>query len=289
MELNGYIVNYKTGQMLPGAKITVTNSSGSSQIRTTTSNVNGYFKIDGGFDNFILITLNGYKPLLVGWETAMDIGTFGLDVETDSAPGVPGMNNSVYLLLLVLVLAIVLSGGKRSKKKVGAANVVTAAAGEAWKDKTTRIVILGIVVVIAIKAFGMLDSLLIAFGLKKNPDTAHLDQQAENPDSFWNPNFYKSGPAGTLLLTVASADKKVQQIYDAIGLFDDDEEAVIAVFKSLRTQSQASFLAERFAVLYNADLLTWLRGSGFWPKDRLSDADVKQITDYVSKLPKYIP
>lgn len=291
MELTGYIVDYSTGASLPGATVLVTDATAKPQYAQTIANNNGYFKINGGYNNFLLITHVGYSPLLVSWDDAIDMGTFGMDRSAQELPPVtvtPGKTN-IWPLIIIIALALLLATKKKRKKKVGVALPIAAAAGEAWKDKTTRIVILGIVVIVSLKVIGLFDRLLIMLGLKKNPDTEKLDKEAEDPDSFWNPNFYKAGPAGTLLLKVATADDLAKQIYDAIGLFDDDEEAVIAVFKSLRTQSQASFLAERFSLIYHADLLTWLRGSGYWPKDRLSDADVKQITDYVTKLPKYIP
>lgn len=294
MELTGYVVDYQTGQSLPGATVIVTDVTAQPKYKQVIANSNGYFKTDGGFDNFLLITHVSYAPLLVPWDEALNMGTFGLDRAGQELPPVivtPGKGSS-WPIILILALVLILAMDRRNrKKKVGQAAALTAAsaASAAWKDQTTRIVILGIVVIVSMKIFGLFDRLLIMFGLKKNPDTEKLDQESENPESFWNPNFYKDGPSGTLLLTSAAAEKLSKQIYDAIGLFDDDEEAVIAVFKSLRTQSQASFLSEKFAQLYKADLLSWLRGSGIWPKDRLSDADVKQITDYVNKLPKYIP
>jgi hypothetical protein len=135
------------------------------------------------------------------------------------------------------------------------------------------------------EAMGGIKGLLEKLGLKDDQNTKDLDQAAGSL-SFWSPTFYKSGPAGTALLTSAAAEEKAHIIWDAFGGFDDNEDQAIGVFKTLRTQSQASFLAEKFYQLYQQDLLTFLRG-GSWPKDRLSDADVNVINSYVNSLPKY--
>lgn len=288
MEITGYIVDYKTGEKLPGATIQVTDISGSVIFNQVIANGNGYFKAKANPENALLISYVNYSPLLVLVEDAIELGTFELERAPENLPPVivtPGKGGSMLPLLLVLVLIFFLASRSKKRRKIGSAGAV--AAGALIQDKTVRIVVLGIVVVVALKLFGLFDSILGFFGLRKNPDTEQLDNESSDPGSWWNPNFYKSGPQGTLLLKADAANTMATKIYDAIGLFDDDEEAVKAVFRSLKTQSQGSYLAEKFAEKYDADLLDWLRGAGYWPKDRLSDADVKSITDLVNKLPKY--
>lgn len=130
--------------------------------------------------------------------------------------------------------------------------------------------------------FGVLDPLLTALGIKKSQDTKDNDAEAEDPGSPWSPAYYKA--VGGTLLYRSVAEKMAEEIYDAFGFFDDNEEQAIGVLKTIRFQSQLSFLADVFYQKYNQDLLTFLRG-GNWPKDRLSDADVAMINSYIKKLP----
>lgn len=167
------------------------------------------------------------------------------------------------------------------KRKIGS----MAAAGQAMKDPVIKYAAIGLGAIVVLKAFGAIDSMLEALGLKDGQDSKDLDNE-NSPTSFWSPTFYKSAPTGAWLLTSAAATQYANQIYDAVGGFNDDEEAVITVFKKLRAQSQVSQLADVFSQLYKADLLTFLRG-GNWPQDRLSDADVNLINNYIKSLPKY--
>jgi len=149
-------------------------------------------------------------------------------------------------------------------------------------NKQEKIIIVGAAAV-GVLYFGLLNPLLHFLGVKTSQDTTSLDQQATDPGSFWQANFYKNISA-PVLLTRASAEALCREIYDAIGWTNDDEDRVKAVFKSLHFQTQVSYLADVFYQLYQADLLSWLRG-GIFPYDRLSDADVNEITKYIQKLP----
>lgn len=136
---------------------------------------------------------------------------------------------------------------------------------------------------VALVYFGVLNPLLQFLGIKDTAQTRELDSAATAPDSFWNPNFWRSR-SNAMLLRVADAERLAKEIWDAFGAFNDCEECVIGVFKSLRFQTQASFLAYTFQRMYGQDLLTFLRG-GSWPQDRLSDADVSEINRFINNLP----
>jgi len=110
-----------------------------------------------------------------------------------------------------------------------------------------------------------------------------LDQAAQDPTTFWNVNFWKKNVPATIL-TLSAAKNMADIIYNSFGAFDDNEEQAIGVFKSLKFQTQASFLSDIFSQTYKQDLLTFLRG-GNWPKDRLSDAQVSEINSFIEKLP----
>jgi hypothetical protein len=138
-------------------------------------------------------------------------------------------------------------------------------------------------------AFDLIKKVLEKLGLWKSPDTKELDDMASDPNSAWSPNFYKTKPANaswTYPITTSTADQYAKDIYNSFGGFNDCEECVKAVFKKLRTKSNLSFLAEIFEQKYDSDLLDFVRG-GWWPQDRLSDADVAEINRYIKQLPNW--
>ena len=51
-----------------------------------------------------------------------------------------------------------------------------------------------------------------------------------------------------------------KQLYDAKGVFNDDEDALFGVFRTLNTQFQISFLSNYFYKLYKKDLLSYILG-----------------------------
>lgn len=136
---------------------------------------------------------------------------------------------------------------------------------------------------VALVYFGLLNPVLKFLGIKESTETRELETASVSPNSFWNPNFW-SLQEGATILRVAVAEQLAKDIWDAFGAFNDCEECVIGVFKTLRFQTQASFLAFTFQRMYGQDLLTFLRG-GSWPQDRLSDADVSEINRFINNLP----
>lgn len=139
-------------------------------------------------------------------------------------------------------------------------------------------------------AFDVFKRIMEGLSLWDSQDTKDLDQLATDPNSWWNPNYWQTvKPAGasySYAITLSTAVAWAREIYNAIGPINDNEDAVFAVFKRCRTRANASYIAYAFQQTYGEDLLKWLRG-GSWPQDRLSDADVNEITKYINKLPKY--
>lgn len=289
MEVTGYIVDYISGEPLPGATVRITDYTSGNVTGQVITNDNGYFKMLAGPYEFLYITHVGYAPLLIATTDAVMMGTIGLDKSDSTLPEVivtPGNKNTLWLLLLLaLAITIMLSKKKQRKKSVGSP-ALAVAAGSLLQDKWVRLIVMGIVVYVILQVSGLFKSILQLLGLKTKPETEKLDNAATDPGSFWNPKFWESGPSGTLILTAAAVENYAKQIWDAIGAFNDDEEAVKAVFRKMKTQSQASYLADHFASKYKSDLLAFLRG-GYWPQDRLSDYDVNEITEFVNRLPKY--
>lgn len=119
--------------------------------------------------------------------------------------------------------------------------------------------------------------------------TSQAIQQAQQGgiNNPFNPLFWK-GKGGALLIKSAIVDQMTAKIYNAFTIFQDDFNAVFSVFKQLKTQSQVSYLADKFQQKYNADLITFLgNGGGVLPWDGLSDTQLSQIVNYVNSLPKY--
>jgi hypothetical protein len=143
----------------------------------------------------------------------------------------------------------------------------------------------------AIGYFGVIRPILKKVGIVKSAEDILVINQGNTPnkDNPFSSAFYKYGPAGTKLLTVATADQYAKRIYDAMGYISDDEAAVYSVFRSLSTQSQVSFLAERFRIKYGVDLLQFLKNgkNQYNYASGLNSDELSIIINIVNKLPKY--
>jgi hypothetical protein len=210
----------------------------------------------------VYFTAPGYKGKVVSMSQLM------------AQPNVT-LENSIPVFAIALVLGAVMIMRKRGK--IGAFGT---------SDVMTIFYLLGGVI-----AFTLIKKILEKFGIWDSQDTKDLDHASEDPNSFWNPVFWQTAkPANaqwTYAITYSTAVDYAKQIYDAFGVFNDDEEAVIGVFKLCRTKANASYIAYAFQHEYGEDLLKFLRGSWIWPQDRLSDADVNEINQYINRLPKY--
>lgn len=132
--------------------------------------------------------------------------------------------------------------------------------------------------------------IMVNFGLAKGAGERRAEQAQEDPGSPWKGAFWKRGGTGTLLLTVAQADNYSTKIYEALNWYSDDEDTVIGIFNSLKTKSQVSWLAEKFFIKYNKDLLQWLKeGSDLFPWNGLGSDELQRILNIVDKLPNYRP
>jgi hypothetical protein len=181
--------------------------------------------------------------------------------------------NYTPLILAAAVGVIWWYFGKKKKNRLGGFDI----------DKKDIISIFWLVG--GVISFGLIKRLLESLGIWKSQDSKDLDNASMNPNSFWSPTYYLQFSSYSYAIYRTDAERWAREIYDAMGAFDDCEECVIGVIRNnIRTKANMSYLCAVFQDLYGQDLLTWLRG-GFWPKDRLSDADVAVINNYVSKLP----
>ena len=153
-----------------------------------------------------------------------------------------------------------------------------------FKDNSSLII--GLVVLY----FGytkVIKPLLEGVGLSKSDEEIEIEKQTSNPGSPWNPNYWRKG--GATLIREADAVRFVNTIWNAPGYISDDFDAVLGVFKQLKTKSQVSYLADKFNQMKGKDLLNWLQGGGAlsWPADRFSAEQVNQLIKYVNGLKNY--
>ena len=99
--------------------------------------------------------------------------------------------------------------------------------------------------------------------------------------NVWDYNkFLNNLPGGALLLTQGGAAAYVEDLWDATGTFNDDEEAIYGVFRAMKTKSQIAALAKRFNQLKNKDLYGYLA-------DYLSDSELLKVKAIVDQKPNY--
>lgn len=211
----------------------------------------------------LTVKANGFKTLATT-----------LDKITDTTIFLQKANRLPFLELIAA--ASILAYAAKKKKKVGALTM----------DEVKPFLFIGG----GILAFDSVKRILEGLGFWKSEATKNLDDASTNPANYWNPNFWRtvnpSGTGWTYAIDVTTAQQWLSELRDAFGAFNDNEEQAIGILKRCRTQANLSFLADIFNRTYGEDLLTWLRG-GWWPQDRLSDADVYTVNNYISRLPKY--
>jgi hypothetical protein len=168
-------------------------------------------------------------------------------------------------------------------------------------SKALVILIGGVVLVVLLavyinKTFGGLGkffgSISDALGITDSPETQQLKatiQAAKNtsasPASPWSPQYYKDTPAGARLMTQAGADALASQIWDSVNwLTGWHMDEVVGAIKQLSAKSQVSFLADRFQLVYNADLLTWITMQ-YTSTLGGPDPGIGTIVNYVNSLP----
>jgi hypothetical protein len=143
----------------------------------------------------------------------------------------------------------------------------------------------------ALGYFGVIRPILKKIGIVKSREDILVNDQTNLPNNVnpFSTAFYKYGGAGAILLKNSVADQYCKTIYNAMGWVYDDEAAIYSVFRSLKTQSQVSYLAERFKTIYKLDLLEFLkRGKNqFNAASGLNSEELSIIINIVNKLPKY--
>jgi hypothetical protein len=196
------------------------------------------------------------------------------DLSLASSPIVHLLKNAMSKENLLLLGGGALALLALSQNKKGAVGKLTV------DDVKPYLLIGGILVVT-----GTLKKILTSLGVFTSAATSAVNSQINNPDSYWQPSFWKkytNFPNGTL--TSAKAVQILAAIDNAFGPVSDDVAAVNAQFHQLTSQAEVSYLADIAMQASGRDLLTYLRGTG-WPNDRLSDSEINSIDNYISQLP----
>ena len=118
--------------------------------------------------------------------------------------------------------------------------------------------------------------------------TAEANQAAQNLQqlqaaNYWDyNNFLAAAPPGHALLTQAGAAAYVDDLWDATGTFNDDEEQIYGVFRAMKTKSQVAALAKRFNQLKSFDLYNYL-------ENYLNEEELLKVKGIIDQKPNYFP
>lgn len=129
----------------------------------------------------------------------------------------------------------------------------------------------------------VLKPLLESTGLKpdKADDTVtDLEGQAPNKNPF-DPTYKDAWPVGAVsrwLIPDTHKQKLINILWDATGIFNDDEEAIYGVFRSLDYKTMVSDLAEAFFKAKKKDLYGYL-------KNYLNTAELATVIGIINKKP----
>lgn len=159
---------------------------------------------------------------------------------------------------------------------------------------------------VAYLGFKAIKNLAETFGLVKSEaeekiDTATgaaggstLETQSNNPflsfspqylgalKEAWQKKYPKKVWNGTkqLKFDAAAYKKFADTLYNAKGIFKDDEDSVLDIFRNLQTQFQVSQLATFFSFFYKKDMLSYM-------KTFMNDSNLKDVLEIIKNYPQY--
>lgn len=133
-------------------------------------------------------------------------------------------------------------------------------------------------------------NILEGLGFKDSDEDTEINEKVEKLTvSAFSPKFYEQSPKGSLLLTSATGDKLAKQLKDSVGWLNDNEQQFVDVFKQLKTKSQVSYLAYKFAKNYKLDMLTFIQNYFGDEWGTTANKEYNAVIKYVNNLPNYKP
>lgn len=270
---NDYVLTFvdaQTGSPLPAVTVSIMDQFGN------------VLSVEGGAGTGIdgVLTLTGIDDSINYTVTASKSGYKDLTLNTGDLSGQNNwrvvMEKRFNVLPLLGVTMILFAINNKKKKKVGAIE---------QKD----IINAGLVIgggFLLIKGTNLINSILELIGLQQSPDETAVLLSGSDPNSFWNPTFWRKFTTYTYAMTLAEAESIISQIDDSLGNWTNDQSAAIAAIKQVRTQANLSWIAYVLQQEQGKDLITWLHTSS-WIENGLTYAQINDITNYVSKLPSH--
>lgn len=154
--------------------------------------------------------------------------------------------------------------------------------------KTESILIVAGVGLLVWAVYKPIRELFNTFGITQSKTEQSVQKtQSSGIKSPFSPLYWKQFK-NAKLLTIAQADAKAKAIENSIGYVQlkPDFNKILAIFKTLQYKTQVSFLAQRFQMLFNTDLLEYLRTgkSNRFVQNALNDNQLKTIIDLVNNL-----
>jgi hypothetical protein len=146
--------------------------------------------------------------------------------------------------------------------------------------------------VLALAYFGVLKPITDWLGLTQGKDKQKQKAEIETAEGAdgWSPGYYREVMNQNIgkefcLKRSADLDRLADQIYNAWGPFNDDEQAIFAAIREIKSQVQLSQLVERYSAKYHSDLLTRLKAAWYNWEDGLEPDDFVEIAKMVNDMP----
>lgn len=176
-------------------------------------------------------------------------------------------------------------------------------------DKSTQVlgyVKIAAILGVAYLGFKAIKGLAETFGLVKSEAEEKIDKGTEQAggstiEAQSNNPYLSFSPAYLYALKRAWAEKYPKKVwngtkqlkfdptaykkfadtlYNAKGIFKDNENSVLDIFRNLQTQFQLSQLAVFFSVFYKKDMLSYM-------KTFMDDDNLKEVLEIIKNYPQY--
>jgi hypothetical protein len=126
------------------------------------------------------------------------------------------------------------------------------------------------------KIFQKLGIVETAADVQASQASAQVDKE-----NYFDPAYYEDRKK---VYTIMSLEDKglsyAKKLYNAKGIFNDNEADVYGVFRALQSKTQVSLIAKAFFGLYGKDLKNYLQPStGF-----LNESEWNEVVNIISKL-----